>query len=216
MNDNQRLFMAFFIIVVAALNAQNPITGEITREIQPQGIGVPQGQLSRWSAAGTYCEGKGDMNKDGISDKEDLILAEQHFSRYVGDARRDPKNYREELDVYPVGIPCGDGRLTYQDINTLEEMYRMHTDEYRGAGGHRRTILCKHECRQGQASLAPNPRGFKICGENDGDICREWISHLCPLGYEPQQTKIATGKTIRCVNTHSSQEGKVIEKEILY
>ncbi len=210
MNDNQKLFMAFFILIVAALNTSSPFTGQATKNVDPQGHGVPGGYLSLPFAALTYCPDKGDVNGDGVFDKQDITLAEQHFARYIGSAIRKKENYIAAMDVFPVKKDkCGDGHLTYGDINTLSQMYQHLTDEQEGQGGQRITVECVNECRVGQMSLAPT--GFRTCGENDNDNCRDWIEHRCPAGYQAKQTR----NSIRCVNTHSSEGRGVIEKEIV-
>lgn len=215
MNDNQKVFTAFFILIVAALNTQSsPFTGQATKEVQPLGQGVPGGYLSLPRAALTYCAGKGDVNGDGLFDKEDIILAEQHFARNIGDELRKKKNYIAALDVFPVRKgKCGDGALTYSDMTTLSEMLSSLADEQRGMGGQRITMECVNECRHGQMSLAPT--GYRICvddsdGSYDGDTCRDWKIVKCPAGYEAKQTR----KSVRCVNSYSSEGKGVIEQEV--
>src|SRR3989344_3117951 len=128
MNDNQRIFAAFFVILVAALNTQaGNITGEVTRS---NILGASLGDNILATAATTYCREKGDINLDGTFDQEDIIQAQLIFGRGGQWLRR---NYNSALDVYPVQEPCGDGQLTHQDLLILISMQERRTDENEGA-----------------------------------------------------------------------------------
>ncbi len=203
MNDNQRIFAAFFIILVAALNTQaGNITGAATRS---NALGAAVGDNTFIAAATTYCREKGDLNKDGVFDQEDITEAQLIFGRGGQWLRR---NYNSALDVYPIREPCGDGRLTQQDLLTLIFMQERKTDEFEGRYTNNKQ-RCINECRIGQVSLAPN--GFRTCGNTDNDPCREWISHQCPSGYQPREK--ATNQ-ILCIASRSRQGEGYLQEQV--
>ncbi|HLD13000.1 MAG TPA: hypothetical protein VJB87_05430 [Candidatus Nanoarchaeia archaeon] len=182
MNDNQRIFLAFFVLVVAALNASTDITGQATR-----GTAAGYAPIAA-SAASTYCTGKGDLDGDGTYTSEDLIQANNYFSLGGKALRELPESTRELLDVYPVQPEgCGDGYLTQQDLYVLIYMGEQTTFErQRESGAIINQQRCINECREGQETLAPN--GYRICGQTDADSCREWVEHQCPRGYQAHQS----------------------------
>ncbi len=178
MNDNQRIFAAFFIVLVAALNTYaRTVTGAATKDLA---VRASVGNSNSLTGALTYCIGKGDLNNDGAFTKEDIIGAQLIFSR-GGQWLRE--SYNPALDVYPVRQPCGDGQLTQQDLVTLLVMQERITDEFEGTSINRQR--CVNECRIDQVSLASN--GFRTCGNTDNDPCREWVAYQCPTGYQPKQ-----------------------------
>src|SRR3989338_3278904 len=119
MNDNQRIFLAFFILVVAALNANSTIlTGHSTK-----GTSISSYAPLAATAALTYCAGKGDLDGDGVFTEDDLELANQYFTRGGDYLRKLPIATKEIMDVYPVEQGnCGDGQLTLNDLKVLSYM----------------------------------------------------------------------------------------------
>ncbi|MDO8628524.1 MAG: hypothetical protein Q7R56_02110, partial [Nanoarchaeota archaeon] len=128
MNDNQRIFLAFFILVVAALNANSTLlTGQVTKGTSLSGY-PPLAA----AAALTYCQTV-DLDGDGVYTNNDLELANQYFSRGGDYLRNLPVATKEIMDVYPVEEGnCGDERLTQKDLLVLTYMREDQRKEQQG------------------------------------------------------------------------------------
>ncbi|MDO8556240.1 MAG: hypothetical protein Q7R96_03640 [Nanoarchaeota archaeon] len=201
MNDNQRIFIAFFIVLVAALNTY---AGDITGAAVKTGATGTSISNTLASAALTYCKDKGDINNDGVFDREDILQAQLMFNRGGQWLRR---NYNPVLDVYPARASCGDRQLTQQDLLTLIAMQERKNDEREGQSINN-IQRCNNECRVDQVALAPN--GFRTCGNTDNDLCREWVSHQCPTGYQPKQKG---NNQVICISSRSYQGEGILEEQ---
>ena len=178
MNDNQKLFAAFLILLIASLNANLSLTGKVT--YVTTGPGAPTGNwLTRF--AGFYCLDKGDLNGDGIIDKDDIVEAIKLYQR---DRVAEARNYVYELDIYPVddkNRKCGDGKVTYMDLITLKNVVQNRMNENRNIGGTIKERTCRNECRYA-GYISGSEYGGMVCGNWDDDACLEWKQVECPAG----------------------------------
>lgn len=183
MKDNQLLFAAFLILIIASLNFNLSLTGEATREYLSSGLGTPTTKLLHRYAL-SYCPDKGDIDGNGIIDSDDMVAANNIYERY-GHRGGSVRDYVYELDMFPVNPRegnCGDGYITYRDLlvmrDVIQDLKNEREDTPGGVSG-RKAQTCHNECPY-VGYISPSQFGGRVCGDYDGDVCLEWKEVKCP------------------------------------